>query len=85
MLALDLTATIRSQASGGLCLSGPACAPAPGPRPRPTPDARVSELEWLMHLACVPLALLFLLGFGFIVNEEFFKGTAAFALHPNAD
>lgn len=38
-----------------------------------------------MHLACVPLALLFLLGFVFIVNEEMYKGTAAFSLHPNAD
>ena len=40
---------------------------------------------WLVSLVCVPLALLFLLGFVFIVNEEIFKGTAAFSLHPDTD
>jgi methionine sulfoxide reductase heme-binding subunit len=41
--------------------------------------------QWLVYLVFVPFGLLFVLGFAFIVNEEIFKGTAAFSLHPNAD
>lgn len=36
----------------------------------------------LVYLAVLPLAVLFVLGFSFIVNEEIFKGTGAFMLHP---
>lgn len=36
----------------------------------------------LVYLAVLPLAALFVLGFAFIVNEEIFKGTGAFMLHP---
>jgi DMSO/TMAO reductase YedYZ heme-binding membrane subunit len=41
--------------------------------------------DWLVYVLITPLALLFVLGFAFIVNEEIFKGVAAFALHPSAD
>ncbi len=41
--------------------------------------------QWLVYAAFIPFALLFVLGFGFIVNEEIFKGTAAFSLHPISD
>lgn len=41
--------------------------------------------QWLVYAVCVPLAILFVLGFGFIVNEEIFKGSAAFTLHPHLD
>ena len=41
--------------------------------------------QWLVYTACVPLAALFMLGFVFIVNEEIFKGVAAFSLHPIQD
>jgi DMSO/TMAO reductase YedYZ heme-binding membrane subunit len=39
----------------------------------------------LVYLAVLPLALLFVLGFAFIVNEEIFKGVGAFALHAVGD
>ena len=39
--------------------------------------------DWLVYLAVVPLAVLFVLGFSFIVNEEIFKGVDAFTLHPS--
>lgn len=41
--------------------------------------------QWLVYLAAAPLAAVFILGYTFIVNEEIFKGVAAFALHPIAD
>lgn len=41
--------------------------------------------QWLVYTAGVPLALMFLLGFVFIVNEEIFKGVATFTLHPIQD
>jgi methionine sulfoxide reductase heme-binding subunit len=41
--------------------------------------------QWLVNLAVLPLAVLFLLGFTFMVNEEIFKGTVAFTLHPPAN
>lgn len=40
---------------------------------------------WLVYLAAVPLAALFLVGYGFIVNEEMFKGIAAFTNYPIQD
>jgi len=41
--------------------------------------------EWLIYVLVIPFALLFVLGFAFIVNEEIFKGVAAFSLHPISD
>jgi hypothetical protein len=40
---------------------------------------------WLVYIAFMPLALLFVVAFSFIVNEEIFKGVAAFSLHPISD
>lgn len=39
----------------------------------------------VVYVAVLPLAVLFVLGFSFIVNEELFKGMAAFTLHPISD
>lgn len=39
----------------------------------------------MIYILLVPFALLFLVGFCFIVNEEIFKGVAAFSLHPISD
>jgi hypothetical protein len=36
-------------------------------------------------LAVAPLAVLYLAGMIFILNEEIFTGTMAFTLHPPAD
>jgi methionine sulfoxide reductase heme-binding subunit len=41
--------------------------------------------QLMIDILFVPFAVLFAIGFCFIVNEEIFKGTAAFTLHPNAD
>lgn len=41
--------------------------------------------QWLVNFTFLPFAFLFLLGFVFIVNEEIFKGIAAFSLHPISD
>jgi DMSO/TMAO reductase YedYZ heme-binding membrane subunit len=41
--------------------------------------------QWLVYLAVMPLAALFIVGFSFIANEEIFKGVGAFSLHPIAD
>ena len=40
---------------------------------------------WQVYLAAVPLAVLFLAGYCIIVNEEMFKGIAAFTLSPIQD
>ena len=41
--------------------------------------------EWKVYLAVTPLALLFVLGFAFMLNEEIAKGTGAFLLHAEDD
>jgi hypothetical protein len=41
--------------------------------------------EWKVYLAVIPLALLFAVGFAFMLNEEIFKGTSAFLLHSSDD
>jgi methionine sulfoxide reductase heme-binding subunit len=41
--------------------------------------------QWLVYSCVLPLAALFFAGFGYIVNEEIFKGTGAFTLHPAGD
>jgi DMSO/TMAO reductase YedYZ heme-binding membrane subunit len=40
------------------------------------------DRQWLVNLAVLPLAILFVLAFSFMVNEEIFKGVALFSLHP---
>jgi sulfoxide reductase heme-binding subunit YedZ len=44
-----------------------------------------ADRQWLVNLAVLPLAILFLLGFTFMVDEQIFKGTLAITLHPPAD
>jgi DMSO/TMAO reductase YedYZ heme-binding membrane subunit len=44
-----------------------------------------ADRQWLVNLAVLPLAILFLLGFTFMVDEELFKGTLAITLHPPAN
>jgi sulfoxide reductase heme-binding subunit YedZ len=41
--------------------------------------------EWKVYLAVTPLALLFVLGLAFMLNEEIAKGTGAFMLHAEDD
>ena len=46
---------------------------------------RADGRQWLVWLAVMPLAVLFILGFTFIINEEIFTGTLLFTLHTPAD
>ena len=41
--------------------------------------------EWKVYLAVIPLAVLFVAGFSFMVNEQIVKGTGAFTLHAEDD
>lgn len=40
------------------------------------------DRQWLVNLAALPMAALYVLFFAFIVNEEIFKGVSAFRLQP---
>jgi DMSO/TMAO reductase YedYZ heme-binding membrane subunit len=40
------------------------------------------DRQWLVNLAVIPMAALYVLFFSFIVNEEIFKGVSAFRLQP---
>jgi DMSO/TMAO reductase YedYZ heme-binding membrane subunit len=40
------------------------------------------DRQWLVNLAVLPMAALYVLFFAFIVNEEIFKGVSAFRLQP---
>ena len=42
-----------------------------------------ADRQWAVYLTVLPLAVLFVVGFSFIVNEEIFKGVDAFTLHPS--
>jgi DMSO/TMAO reductase YedYZ heme-binding membrane subunit len=48
-------------------------------------EQRAAGRQRLVWLAVSPLAVLFILGFAYIINEEIFTGTMAFTLHPPAD
>jgi methionine sulfoxide reductase heme-binding subunit len=41
--------------------------------------------NWLVYLTVAPLFVLFVLGFTFILNEEFFKGIDSFTEHPSSE
>jgi methionine sulfoxide reductase heme-binding subunit len=41
--------------------------------------------EWKVYLAVLPLAVLFVVGFAFMINEEVAKGTGAFMLNATDD
>jgi DMSO/TMAO reductase YedYZ heme-binding membrane subunit len=48
-------------------------------------EQRAAGRQQLVWLAVMPLAVLFILGFAYIINEEIFTGTMAITLHPPAD
>jgi DMSO/TMAO reductase YedYZ heme-binding membrane subunit len=48
-------------------------------------EQRAAGRQRLVWLAVTPLAVLFILGFAYIINEEIFTGTMAITLHPPAD
>jgi len=48
-------------------------------------EQRAAGRQQLVWLAVTPLAVLFILGFAYIINEEIFTGTMAITLHPPAD
>src|SRR5215471_18082711 len=48
-------------------------------------EQRAQGRQWLVWLAVAPIAVFYLTGMAFLVNEEFFTGTMAMTLHPPAD
>jgi DMSO/TMAO reductase YedYZ heme-binding membrane subunit len=48
-------------------------------------EQRAEGRAWLVWLAIMPLAALYILGFTFIINEEIFQGVFAFTIHPLED
>lgn len=48
-------------------------------------EQRAAGRQRLVWIAVTPLAVLFVLGFAFIINEEIFTGLQAFTLHPPAN
>src|SRR6266516_1239411 len=48
-------------------------------------EQRAGGRAWLVWLAIMPLAALYILGFTYIINEEIFQGVLAFTIHPLAD
>jgi len=48
-------------------------------------EQRAAGRERVMWLAIAPLALLYIVGFAYIINEEIFTGTMAITMHPPAD
>ena len=48
-------------------------------------EQRAEGRAWLVWLAVMPLAALYILGFTYIINEEIFQGVLAFTIHPLAD
>jgi sulfoxide reductase heme-binding subunit YedZ len=41
--------------------------------------------NWLVYLTLAPIFVLFVFGFTFIINEEFFKGIDSFTEHPSSE
>ena len=48
-------------------------------------EQRTNGRAWLVWLTVSPLDLLWVVGFTFIINEEFFQGHLAFTIHPAED
>jgi len=46
---------------------------------------RTAGRPWVVWLALSPLAVLYVIGFVFIINEEIFTGTKVLTMHPVAD
>ena len=47
-------------------------------------DQRAAGRQRLVYLAFLPLAVLFILGFAYIINEEIFTGTMVLTMRPPA-
>ncbi len=48
-------------------------------------EQRANGREWVVWLTFAPLAVLYVVGFAYIINEEIFTGTMAITMHPPAD
>jgi sulfoxide reductase heme-binding subunit YedZ len=48
-------------------------------------DQRAAGRQWAVYLAFLPLVVLFILGFAYIVNEEIFTGTMVLTMRPPAN
>jgi len=48
-------------------------------------DQRAAGRQWMVYLVMLPLAVLFILGFAYIINEEIFTGTKILTMRPAAD
>ena len=48
-------------------------------------EQRTEGRAWLVWLTVAPLVVLYVVGYAFIINEEFFQGHLAFTLHPAED
>jgi DMSO/TMAO reductase YedYZ heme-binding membrane subunit len=48
-------------------------------------EQRTQGRAWLVWLTVAPLVVLYVVGYTFIINEEFFQGHLAFTLHPAED
>ena len=48
-------------------------------------EQRTNGRAWLVWLTVSPMVLLWVVGFAFIINEEFFQGHLAFTIHPAED
>jgi DMSO/TMAO reductase YedYZ heme-binding membrane subunit len=46
---------------------------------------RSADRQWKVWLALAPLAVLYIVGFAFIINEEIFTGTKVITMHPPAN
>jgi hypothetical protein len=52
---------------------------------RRVPEKRREGWEWTIFLILSPLILPFLIGFAYILHEEFFKVIGMFRLHPSTE
>jgi DMSO/TMAO reductase YedYZ heme-binding membrane subunit len=48
-------------------------------------EQRTNGRAWLVWLTVSPMVVLWVVGFAFIINEEFFQGHLAFTIHPAED
>jgi hypothetical protein len=48
-------------------------------------EQRAAGRQRLVYLAVLPLAVLFILGFAYIINEEIFTGTMVLTMRPPAN
>jgi hypothetical protein len=48
-------------------------------------EQRAAGRQRIVYLAVLPLAVLFILGFAYIINEEIFTGTMVMTMRPPAN